>query len=118
MIKAYRLYTGSDGHSHVTSGFMLEHELVAAQSIHFEESPARSSLDWHTAPTTQYVITLSGVLEFTMHGGETFTLKPGEILIALDTKGSGHKWCLVNDEPWRRAYVLFNENVAVNFKPD
>jgi len=118
MIKAYRLYTGPDGHSHVTSGSIINHDLVAVESIHFEETPAHSSLDWHTAPTSQYVITLAGVLEFVTHGGETFTLHPGEILIALDTTGTGHKWRLVNDEPWKRGYVAFKENTKINFHSD
>ncbi len=118
MIKAYSLYTGPDGHSHVTSGSIIDHELTAADSIRFEETPPHSSLDWHTAPTTQYVITLAGILEFTMHSGETFTINPGEILIALDTTGSGHKWRLVNDQPWKRVYVGFKENTKINFKPD
>jgi quercetin dioxygenase-like cupin family protein len=118
MIRAYRLYTGPDGHSHVVRGSITNHETVKAISIHFEESPPHSSLDWHNAPTTQYVITLSGALEFVTHGGESFTINPGEILIALDTTGTGHKWRLLNDEPWRRGYVAFDKTVDLNFQPD
>ena len=118
MIKAYRLYTGPDGHSHVVRGSIVNHETITAESIHFEESPPHSEFDWHNAPTTQYVITLSGVLEFTTRGGETFSINPGEILIALDTTGSGHKWRLLNKEPWRRAYVTFNESAKINFQPE
>jgi quercetin dioxygenase-like cupin family protein len=118
MIKAYRLYTGTDGHSHVVRGHIVNHEIAATGSIHFEESPPHSSLDWHKAPTTQYVITLAGVLEFVTHGGESFTIKPGDVLIAMDTTGSGHKWRLTNDEPWRRAYVTFDEAVKLTFQPD
>jgi len=81
MIRAYHLSTGPDGHSHVARGQIDDRESLAADSIDFEETAAHSSLDWHTAPTTQYVITLSGRLEFTTHGGEPFTLNPGEILI-------------------------------------
>src|SRR5690348_16913124 len=89
MITAYSLQTGQDGHSHVTLGSVVDNEVLAAESILFEETPPHSSLDWHNAPTTQYVITLSGVLEFVTHGGETFTIKPGDILVAMDTTGSG-----------------------------
>ena len=118
MIKAYSLQTGKDGHSHVTSGSIVDKQVLAAESILFEETPARSSLDWHNAPTTQYVITLSGVLEFVMHGGETFIIHPGEILVAADTTGSGHKWRLIDDQPWKRLYVAFKEGAKVNFRPD
>ncbi len=118
MIKAYHLSTGPDGHSHVIRGSILNHDVIATESIHFEETPPHSSLDWHTAPTTQYVITLAGVLEFVTRGVETFTIEPGDVLIALDTTGSGHKWRLINDQPWKRAYVMFKKDVPVNFRAD
>lgn len=118
MIKAYYIYTGKDGNSHVTRGSIVDGETIPAQSILFKESPPHSSLDWHDAPTTQYVITLAGVLEFTTRGGETFTINPGEILVAEDTAGTGHKWRLINDQPWRRVYVAFKQGTKVNFKAD
>jgi hypothetical protein len=43
MIRAYRLYTGSDGNSHVVRGSVRESKLVDAQSILF-------SFDWHNDP--------------------------------------------------------------------
>jgi quercetin dioxygenase-like cupin family protein len=118
MIKAIHLYTGADGHSHFTHGSMTTHHNIDVSSVHFEETPPHSSLDWHTAPTTQYVITLSGVLEFTMHSGEKFTLHPGEVLIAMDTTGTGHWWKLVDDQPWRRMYVTFAADEPFAFVPD
>ncbi len=118
MIKAWHLYTGPDGHSHAVAGTIRNnHEVVAAGSNHFEETPARSALDWHTAPTTQYVITLSGTLEFVTRTGETFVIHPGEILVAMDTTGTGHKWRLIDDQPWKRAYVAFRKDEDVNFHP-
>jgi quercetin dioxygenase-like cupin family protein len=118
MIKAYHLYTGPDGNSHVTYGSVSGNELVASESILFKETAAHSSFDWHNDPIPQYVITLSGVLEFMTKGGETFTVHPGEILIATDHTGTGHKWRLVNDEPWKRAYVVFKQGVDTRFVPD
>jgi quercetin dioxygenase-like cupin family protein len=118
MIKAYHLYTGPDGNSHVTYGSVSANELVASESILFKETAAHSSFDWHNDPIPQYVITLSGVLEFTTKGGETFTVHPGEVLIATDHTGTGHKWRLVNDEPWKRAYVVFKQGADTRFVPD
>lgn len=118
MIRAYQLCTGKDGHSHVIRGSVVNNEVIAVASILFEESPPHSSLDWHNAPVTQYVVTLSGILEFATHGGETFTINPGEILIALDTTGSGHKWRLVNDQPWKRTYVAFKDGTKISFHAD
>jgi quercetin dioxygenase-like cupin family protein len=117
MITAYHLYTGADGDSHVVRGYIPDAALVKAESILFKETPAHTNLDWHDAPATQYVITLSGTLEFTTRGGEIFTLRPGDILVAMDTTGTGHKWRLVDDQPWKRAYIIFPPGVDPHFTP-
>ena len=110
MIEAYLLYTGDDGRSHVIRGRIANSEIFATESIRFEESSPHSSLDWHTAPTTQYVITLSGLLEFTLGDDDIFFVRQGDVLVATDTTGSGHKWRLVDDQPWRRIYVTFRND--------
>ena len=92
--------------------------MAAADSIHFQETPAHSALDWHRAPTTQHVITLSGTLEFVTRTGETFVIHPGEVLVAMDTTGTGHKWRLVDDQPWKRAYIAVKEGMNINFRAD
>lgn len=118
MIKAYQLYTGSDGHSYFKTGNVAEALITRAESIRFQESPPGSVYDWHPAPTMQFVINLKGTLEFTTFQGQTFTLKPGEVLIAQDTTGSGHKWRLLGTDPWQRAYVVFNQATDINFIPE
>jgi hypothetical protein len=35
-----------------------------------------------------------------------------------DHTGTGHKWRLVNDEPWKRAYVVFKQGADTRFVPD
>ncbi|PYK18418.1 MAG: hypothetical protein DME55_06780 [Verrucomicrobia bacterium] len=60
---------------------------------------------WHIAPHVEYVITLSGTIEFTTREGETFELRPGEVLLAADTSGTGHRWRLIDDQPRRHLYV-------------
>ncbi len=118
MIRAYYLYTGPDGNSHVKRGSVSGGALVAAESILFKETPPHSSFDWHNDPIPQYVITLAGVLEFTSKTGETFVIHPGDVLLAVDHTGSGHKWRLTNDEPWKRAYVVFKEGADTHFVAD
>jgi quercetin dioxygenase-like cupin family protein len=65
----------------------------------------------------RFVITLSGTLEFEVKSGATFTIRPGDILLAQDNTGSGHKWRLLGDEPWRRAYVVYQKGADPRFKP-
>jgi hypothetical protein len=113
VIRLVRLFTGPDGRSHVEESTL---DLAAdgrdtatgwtdAGPVRFEQSPPGSTLDWHDAPQRQYVVTLTGVLEFTTRDGETFRLAPGDVLLAEDTTGGGHRWRLVDDQPWTRLYV-------------
>jgi quercetin dioxygenase-like cupin family protein len=103
-IRAYKLYTGPDNASHVLEGTIDESDRTEVIAIRFKESPAHSSYDWHPTPEPQYVITLSGTLEFTTRNGETFVVRPGDVLLSEDNVGTGHKWRLTDDQPWRRAY--------------
>ncbi len=114
-IRAFRLYTGPDNASHVLEGTIDEKARTDVTAIHFKESPAHSSYDWHDDPEPQYVITLSGTLEFTTRDGKTFVVRPGDVLLAEDHVGSGHKWRLIDDQPWRRAYVVLKPGVKDSF---
>jgi len=115
MIQAYKIYTGLDGHSHIDSGAVNEGFYTNVLSISFKETPPHSSYDWHPAPAVQYVISLTGTLQFETWLGETFILRPGDILIAMDTTGSGHKWKLIDDEPWKRSYIVIDKDAEINF---
>ena len=53
------------------------------------------------------MVTLSGTLDFETRDGTCFRLGPGDILLAEDTAGGGHRWRLVDDQPWRRVYIAF-----------
>lgn len=117
MLHAFKLYTGPDNASHVQEGTVAELITTQVVSIRFQESPPHSSFDWHDAPEMQYVITLAGTLEFTTREGETFILKPGDVLVAEDNVGSGHKWRLIDDQPWRRVYVVLHTGAADLFTP-
>jgi quercetin dioxygenase-like cupin family protein len=114
-IRAFKLYTGPDNASHVLEGTIDLKDRVDVVAIHFKETPAHSSYDWHPDPEPQYVITLSGTLEFHTRDGENFVLRPGDVLLAEDNVGSGHKWSLIDDQPWRRAYVVLKPGTKDSF---
>jgi quercetin dioxygenase-like cupin family protein len=90
---------------------------VDARNISFRETASGGSFEWHHAPAKRYVITLTGTLEFETKSGATFTIRPGDILLAQDSTGSGHKWRLISDEPWRRVYVVYEEGSDLEFVP-
>src|SRR5580658_6544518 len=64
-MRAFKLYIGSDNASHVLEGEVALEKSTDVTSVHFKESPPDSALDWHVAPQRQYVLTLTGTLEFT-----------------------------------------------------
>jgi quercetin dioxygenase-like cupin family protein len=65
----------------------------------------------------RFVITISGTLEFQVKSGATFTIRPGDVLLAQDNTGTGHKWRLMDADPWRRAYVVYDEGADLRFTP-
>lgn len=118
MLHAFKLITGPDNASHVVEGTVAENDPTDVVAVHFKESPPHSSFDWHDAPADQFVITLTGKLEFTTRNGETFVLRPGDVLVAKDTIGTGHKWRIIDNEPWRRVYVVLKPGAPDLFVPN
>jgi hypothetical protein len=125
MIRCVRIWTGADGDSHFEEGVIdlakgergdALSTVVSGGSLSFQETISGGSYEWHKDPIPRFVITLSGTLEFETKGGERFTIRPGDILLAQDNTGSGHRWKLIGDEPWRRAYVVYPAGAALPFK--
>jgi quercetin dioxygenase-like cupin family protein len=126
MIRCVRIWTGADGNSLFEEGFIDLTEgirgdavgkAVPAVELSFQETRSGGSYQWHQDPMPRFVITLSGTLEFEVKSGKTFIIRPGDILLAQDNSGSGHKWRLVGDEPWRRAYVVYQKGADLRFMP-
>ncbi len=116
-MNAFKLFTGSDNASPLTTGTLAFDHRTCAVAVRFKESPPHSAFDWHEAPERQYVITLAGTLEFTTRDCEKCIIRPGEVLVATDTAGSGHNWRLIDDQPWRRCYVVLKSEAPDLFIP-
>jgi hypothetical protein len=126
MIRCVRIWTGDDGNSLFEEGFIdlaggmrgdAVGKPVRALELSFQETRSGGSYQWHQDPVPRFVITLSGMLEFEVKSGATFTIRPGDLLLAQDNSGTGHKWRLIGDEPWRRAYVVYEEGADLRFAP-
>ena len=124
MIECVRLWTGDDGQSQFEAGQVdlvpgvrgdFLSSKVGAVSISFQQTDAGGAFEWHTAPARQFVITLSGTLDFVTREEKHFILNPGVVLLAEDTAGGGHSWKLVGNEPWRRIYVVLAPGAEVSF---
>lgn len=102
-----RLYTGVDGKSHfeeVTPPFRWDDgvergPLEAAGGVTFSRHPVGFFMDWHNAPRRQYVIILSGQVEFRIGDGSLRRLGPGDVLLAEDLTGEGHTTRVIGTEP-------------------
>jgi quercetin dioxygenase-like cupin family protein len=125
MIRCIRIWTGDDQQSRFEEGFIAlesgtQGDLLSGKmpvkTVSFQETASGGTLDWHTAPVRQLVITLSGTLDFETRAKQQFILKPGVVLLAEDTVGGGHSWRLIDAEPWRRIYVVLAAGADVPFK--
>jgi hypothetical protein len=126
MIRCVRLWTGEDGNSVFEEGFIdlvqgmrgdAVGKPVRVAELSFQETRSGGSYEWHQDPVPRFVITLSGTPEFEVKSGASFTIRPGDILLAQDNSGSGHKWRLIGNEPWRRAYVVYEQGSELRFTP-
>ncbi len=65
-------------------------------------------VEFHNAPRRQYVINLDAAVEIEVGDGTKRVLGPGEILLAEDTTGHGHKSRAVDGTPRRSIFVTLD----------
>ena len=106
-VKTWTIGTKEHGHGTFVS------DLIPCDSVRLAETEPGGVYDWHPAPRKQVVVTLTGTIEFTFGNGEVLLVKPGDVFLAADVEGRGHKWRIVGDEPWRRLYVHINKAPAM-----
>ncbi len=116
-MKVLRIFTGADGESHfedveiplVDRGAVGRvSALVRASGLVFRETGGDYDLDFHTAPRRQYVINLDSAVELTTGDGSRRIVGPGEILLAEDTTGHGHRSRAVSRAPRRSLFVTLD----------
>ena len=111
MANIFRVYTGTDGQSHLeelnlplepfidTEGAYGEGTpLETATGITFRVAEPGQFLDWHCAPRRQYTVTLSGEAEIVVGDGTTQRVGAGDVLLAEDLTGQGHTTRVVGTE--------------------
>lgn len=97
------LYSGDDGHSHfgdISLGMALfEDQLLRSlrsrplpvQQLVFRESLLGSGLALRCSLKRQLIVTLAGEAEIEVHDGSRRAFGAGDILLAEDLSGSGHR---------------------------
>lgn len=116
-MKITRLYTGSDNESHFEE---IEIELndageigrlseqVKATGIIFRRTDPDYDYDWHNAPRRQYIIMLDGAVDVEIGDGTVRRFSTGDILLAEDVTGRGHKSRAVNNESRTSVFITLD----------
>ena len=123
-MKVTQIYTGADRQSHFrdltvpapidpSSGRELLEYLPSTGSGISEGQVAAASHDFHNAPRRQFVAVLKGGLQIETGDGTKITVLPGEIFLADDLTGQGHKTRDL-EVPTRVLYIF----VPDDFNPD
>ncbi len=55
-------------------------------------------VDWHTAPEERSILILQGTIEIHTGDGQTMRYHPGDLLLAEDVDGDGHRTRFGDDE--------------------
>ena len=92
-----RIFTGPDGLSHAEDIELALNargvaDVLKATGAEFSVRPPSdpNAAAWHTGPSRQLVITLSGSSEVEVAGGVHVSAGPGHINLIEDTTGKGH----------------------------
>ena len=117
MPKIWRVYSGSDGRSHIAEVPLEMKPFVDSEGAHGEAAPTQSVtgltfrvsppgyvLSWHCAPRRQYSIALSGQAEIEVGDGTVARIGPGDVVLAEDLTGQGHITRVVGNQP--RMYAI------------
>ncbi len=116
-MKVTRIYTGADNESHFEEieidlkdlGMIGRiSALEPASGIVFRETEGDYDFEFHNAPRRQYVINLDAAVELETGDGTKRVLGPGEVLLAEDTTGRGHRSRAVGGRPRRSIFVTLD----------
>ena len=122
LLDVVRVYTGEDGESHFEDAPIgLENRglggrisaLIRGSGVMFREVDATYDLDFHNAPRRQFVVNLIGSVDITVGDGTVRRLGPGEILLAEDTTGRGHKSTAVDGQPRTCLFIPVDDDADI-----
>lgn len=113
------IYTGSDGQSHFVEAPPKLHTnradrqwtgVLGAKGWMYAESKAGPYSDWHTSAPGGVSVLLEGGMEMEVGNGTRLAFGPGDILIACDVTGQGHRTRMTADS--RGLTITFSEDAA------
>ena len=113
-MKITRLFTGTDDRSHFEDielpfesreDFGLFTLPEPTKAVFFRETPPGYLYTWHNVVCREYVVMLEGEVEVEVGSGEKRVFKKGEVLLAEDLNGQGHRTRVLGRKVWRQMFV-------------
>jgi hypothetical protein len=98
-MRVVRVFADEDGESHLEDrdipmndvAYGRASEQLPATALMFRETDTGGTLDFHNPPRRQFIIFLKGSAELQASDGTTRRLGAGDVLLADDTTGRGHR---------------------------
>jgi hypothetical protein len=98
-MRVIRVFADDDGESHFEDrdihmgdvAYGRASQQLPATALIFRETDTGGGLDFHNPPRRQFIIFLTGSAELQASDGSTRRLGPGDVLMADDTTGRGHR---------------------------
>ena len=117
-MKVTRIYSEADGESKFEE-IEVQGELndrgffaapIAVDKFMLRETPGPSTQDWHVAPKRVYVVLLTGEVEIEVSSGEARRFSAGDVLLAEDTFGKGHKTTTISEGMRKSLFITVRED--------
>jgi hypothetical protein len=115
MFKYTRIYTDKDGHSRFEEGKVKLDDAgdigflsgrIPVRELVFRTVKPGYDYDFHNAPQRQFIFLLDGEIEIETSLGEKRIFKGGDVLLAEDTEGKGHKTRNLQNAERRSAFLI------------
>ena len=107
----YRVFTGSDGESHMEELRLEEHPALGAlthiQEVRVQQFDGTRQMDFHPLPERRLIMHLSGDVEIGTSDGSRHVFRAGDIRLMEDVTGRGHTH--VDHSPSSAVYILLKD---------
>ena len=116
-MKITRIFTGEDGESHfedIDIPLQSAGDIGAlsrpfsATGVIFRETGSDYDYNFHNAPQRQYVVMLDGEVDIEIGDGTIRRFTTGDILLAEDITGRGHRSFAVDDKPRKSLFITLD----------
>jgi hypothetical protein len=113
-MKVTRLSTGPDNRSYFEDievpfesreDFGLFTYPEPAKAVFFREIPPGWVYSWHNVICREYVIMIDGEAEIEVGSGEKRVFRKGDVLLAEDSTGQGHRTRVLGKKIWQQVFV-------------